>query len=100
MCEKRVLKRLNLFSFSEPFPCNKVVDLDVRNPDVLNIHPDVLNALGLTGVPNKELVFPSEVQPEIRQAGEMVLHNCTICLCCLYGEIKMVNAEVPVRMKN
>ena len=96
MCEKRVLKRLHLFSFSKTFSCNKVVDLDVRNPDVLNIHPDVLNALGLTGVPNKELVFPSEVQPEIRQAGETASFNTThqtivvrvpsfastFCICC------------------
>ena len=52
MCEKRALKRLYLFSFSETFPCNKVVGLDVRNPDVLNVHPDIFNALGLTGVPN------------------------------------------------
>ena len=96
MCEKRVLKRLHLFSFSKTFPCNKVVDLDVRNPDVLNVHPDVLNALGLTGVPNQELVFPSKVQPEIRQAGETASFNTThqtiivrvpsfastFCICC------------------
>ena len=96
MCEKRVLKRLHLFSFSKTFPCNHIVDLDVRNPDVLNVHPDVLNALGLTGVPNQELVFPSEVQPEIRQAGETASFNTThqtivvrvpsfastFCICC------------------
>ena len=52
MCKKRVLKRLHLFSFSKTFPCNNVVDLNVGNPDVLNVHPDILNALSLTGVPN------------------------------------------------
>ena len=51
-CEKSVFKRLYLICFSETFTCDKVVDLDVRKPDVLNIHPDILNALGLTGVPN------------------------------------------------
>ena len=60
-------KNTNLLSVSKLFSGDKVEDIYVRNPNVVNIHSQILNAWSLAGIPRQELILPLKIEPEIRR---------------------------------
>ena len=61
----RPFKSINLLSVSESCPRDKVVDLNVRNPNVFKVQSQLIDALSLAGIPRQELVLPGKIEPEI-----------------------------------
>ena len=58
---------INLLYVSEPCSRDKVVDLNVRNPNVFKVQSQLINALSLAGIPGQELVLPGKIEPEIER---------------------------------
>ena len=61
----RPFKSINLLSVSEPCSRDKVVDLNVRNPNVFKVQSQLIDALSLAGIPRQELVLPGKIEPEM-----------------------------------
>ena len=68
----------NLLPVSELFSRDKVVDIYVRNPNVVDIDSHFVNALSLAGIPRQELVLPLESEPEIRQIERCIFDQVTL----------------------